>query len=161
RRLELMGADKEGNGQKALAIGPGQIDMPDKNPDKNKETTYPVHIRWGATLVSSKQRDRDKAFDVWTLTKDACFIDEEHKQELHAQRIQLWLHPNEPDKGGPQASGAPKQKMHKVEAFEKVFASVPELTVKQTDHLLITFRPEVGPGQQLPTVPTPPEEKRA
>src|SRR5205823_1976839 len=83
--LHLIGPDKNGQGQKAFAKGPGQIDMYDKT-----TKTYPTHALWKDSLISTKERDGDRIFDLLTLTGDASFIDELRKQELHAQRLYVW-----------------------------------------------------------------------
>ena len=78
---------------------------------------------------------------------------EEQKQELRGQKIQLWLEPNDPASGGPKSAGGPKQRIHKVEAFERVHAVSPEAIIKRADHLLIVFRPDLAAGSMLPEVP--------
>jgi hypothetical protein len=152
RELHLTANDKDGKGQAAYAKGPGVIDLADKSAKPN----YPTHITWKDTLVSVQERDGDKLYEKWTMTEDAVYVDEEQKQELRGQVIQLWLEPNDPARGGPKSSGGPKQRLHKVEAFERVFAMAQETTIKRADHLLMVFRPEVAAGAVLPSVPEPP-----
>jgi hypothetical protein len=167
RELHLTGADKDGKGQRAYAKGPaGKIDLADKK--NGPSTTFPVHITWQDTLVSTQERDGDKVYEMWTLTRDAAYIDEEQKQELRGQKIQLWLEPTDAARGGPKSSGGPKQKIHKVEAFDKVFANAQETKIKRANHLLIIFRPEIAAGSELPDLPAaaapapppPPAEKK-
>ena len=153
--LQLTGKDPFGNGQATYSRGPGRIDLTDRD-KPNAKTTFPVHILWKDTLVSTQERDGDKVFELWTITEDAHYVDEDQKQELHGDKIQLWLEPNDPAHGGPKASGGPKQRLHKVEAFGNVRAAAQETIVKHADHLLIVFRPEVAAGAELPTLPEPP-----
>src|SRR5262249_1768583 len=101
--LLLVGPDKNGNGQKAFAKGPGQIDLFDKTKAAQIRAegmalagAYTQHALWKDTLVSTKERDGDKVLDLLTLVGDASFIDEERKQELHAERIQVWTEPVNP-----------------------------------------------------------------
>ena len=133
RELHLIGADKSGNGQKAFAKGPGQIDLFDR-----ATKSYPTHALWRDSLVSTKERDGDKVFDLLTLAGDAAFIDEAHKQEMYAQRLQVWSEPLRPAESDTAksdelaASGAPRHKPHKIEAFERVSArQADEFIVKQ------------------------------
>ena len=88
RELHMIGADKHGKGQQAFANGPGQIDLFDK---ANSNRPYPQHAFWKDTLIVTKDRDGDKEYDLLTLTGDAAFVDDEQKQELSAQRLQVWL----------------------------------------------------------------------
>jgi hypothetical protein len=151
RELHLTGADKDGRGKRAYAKGPGKIDLA----DKAAKSAFPVHILWKDTLVSTEEREGGKVHEMWTLTQDAVYIDDEQKQELRGQTLQVWLEPNDPARGGPKAAGGPKQKLHKVEAFENVFAVSQDAIIKHADHLLIIFRPTVLPGSMLPDLPEP------
>ena len=98
-----------------------------------------------STLV--KDREGERIYDLLTLTVDAAFLDDEHDQELHAQRIQVWLEP--PDDGAaPDTSPAMKemapgpsgQRPHKLEAFEHVRTRSADLIVHDTDHLIVRFK---------------------
>jgi hypothetical protein len=142
RQLTLVSADQKGNGQQIEADGPGQVDLFDPN---NPTREYPTHAFWQDKLVSTKARDGDVVLDLLTFTDDAFFLDEEHDQELHGQKLQLWLEPSE----GPAAEQAkapegaasnPGQRLKKVEAFERVRARAPEMNIKDCEHLLIYFR---------------------
>jgi hypothetical protein len=151
RELHLTANDKDGKGQATYGKGPGQIDLA----DKSAKPKYPTHITWKDTLVSVQEREADKIYEKWTMTEDAVYIDEDQKQELRGQTIQLWLEPNDPARGGPKASGGPKQRLHKIEALERVYAMAQETTIRRADHLLIIFRPEAPAGIELP-LPEPP-----
>jgi hypothetical protein len=151
RELQLTGADKHGKGRQAYAKGPGQIDLADKSARPN----YPTHIRWKDKLVSVEERIDDKLYERWTITEDAVYIDEEQKQELRGQTIELLLEPNDPARGGPKAVGGPKQKVNRIEASRDVFAQAQDTTIKHADHLLIIFRPEIAAGAALPELPAP------
>jgi hypothetical protein len=150
RELHLIGADKYGNGQQAFAQGPGRIDLFDKS---NKHNPYPSHAVWRDSLISVKERDGDKVLDVLTLTGNASFIDDEHKQKLTGQRLQVWLEADAGDaanKRADAANNASKQKPSKIEAFEKVTAHSPEMIVHQAQHLEIRFKNQLGADAQLP-----------
>ena len=65
------------------------------------------------------------------VTPEASFVDEEHKQELHADRIEVLLQPTNAEDGTKQsAPGAPRQKPQKIDAFGHVQAFSPEFIVK-------------------------------
>lgn len=147
RELHIIGADKAGNGQQVFAKGPGQIDMWDKN---NKARPYPTHALWKDSLISVKEKVGDKLLDVLTLTGDAGFIDEEHRQELHGQRLQVWLETAGGAGKKREVQETAKQKLHKVEAWEKVSASSPEMIVRYTNHLVIRFKHEPAVDATLP-----------
>lgn len=152
RELHLIGADKSGNGQKAFARGPGQIDIFDK-----VTKTYPAHALWKDSLISTKERDGDRVFDLMTLTGDASFIDEARKQELHAQRLQVWSEEVRPAEGERvkanevAASGAARHRLHRVEGFENVRARQADaFVVKKADFLTIRFKHEPASIMTLP-----------
>ncbi len=153
RELHLTGADKDGNGKTAYAKGPGQIDLADKAAAKPK---HPTHITWKDTLVSTMERDGAKLYERWTVSGDAVYRDDDQHQELRGQTLQLWLDASDAAHGGPRATGGPKQRPHKIEAFDDVTARTPETLIKRADHLLIIFRPEVANGAMLPDLPVPP-----
>ena len=142
--LHLTGADKLGNGQKMVAKGAGHIHMFDgKNPQHPDHT----HIRWRDGLVSVKERDGNQLFDFITLTGDASFVDDETGQELHGQKLQVWVKQANPD--APRAAG-PRQQLHKVMAFDNVKARSAEVIIRHANRLLIAFLPEVSSGDRLP-----------
>ena len=84
----MFGPDKNGGGQHAFAKGHGKIDMLDKNleVDPKQKTNdskakaddgkppYTLHAIWKDNLISVKDRDGDKVYDLLTLTGDAAFI---------------------------------------------------------------------------------------
>ena len=156
RELHLIGADKQGNGQQAIAKGPGQIDLYDKS---NPNSTQPSHARWDDTLVAVKERDGDKLLDVLTLIGNASFVDQEHKQSLKGQRLQVWLFADtQPEefqkKREAKVADSSRQKIHKIEAFDQVSAKVPQTIIHQANHLAILVKNEPAVGSQLPdTVP--------
>jgi hypothetical protein len=145
RQLTLVSADQKGNGQQVEADGPGQVDLFDPN---NPNRKYPNHAFWQDKLVSAKARDGDRVLDLLTFTDDAFFLDEEHDQELHGQKLQLWLEPNdgsaEQAKAPEGAASNPGQRLQKVEAFERVRARAPEMNILDCEHLLIYFRNAVA-----------------
>jgi hypothetical protein len=167
RELTLVGADPKGNGQQALAKGPGQIDLFDRN---NPTEPYPLHAVWRDTLKVVKDREGDRIYDLLTLTGDAAFLDDEHNQELSAQRLQVWLEP--PDHAAPPmepqkltAVEVPRQRPHKLEAFEHVKTRSADLIIHDSEHLIVRFKdaptgeqklPEALPAITTTPAPTPP-----
>jgi lipopolysaccharide export system protein LptA len=142
RELSLTGADQKGNtGQQLEAQGPGQVDLFDCN-----KAAHLVHAFWQDMLVSTKARVGDRLLDLLTFTGDAVFLDEEHDQELHGQKLQVWLEPNEaPPPGAPprppeSAENNPGQRLQKVEAFDRVRARSPEMNIKDCEHLRVHFQ---------------------
>ena len=157
QELVLIGADKNGNGQMASAKGPGQFDMFDKSApeDAPESRKFPWKAVFKDSLTSTKDKVGNKEFDLLTLTGDAAIIDEEHKQALQAQRILIWLEPNEstakaepPQKDN--ASGAPQQKPSKLEAFGEVKMMSPDLNVQDAEHLKVYITEETAPENRLP-----------
>jgi lipopolysaccharide export system protein LptA len=132
-------------------MGPGQIDMADRTTDRKVVTPrYPVHITWNDTLVSTK----DGAFDLYTLTGGASFIDDDHKQQLHGKRLQVWLVPADagkssaaapatvaaPKQATPSALDPARQRPRRLEAFEHVRCFSPEMNVQEAEHLVVKFK---------------------
>jgi hypothetical protein len=153
RELHLFGADRNGEGQHGVATGPGQIDLLDTKNGTN--TVHQYHALWQDKLVVTKDREEAQVFDLLTFTGKAAFIDDEHHQEMHGDKLQVWLEP--PPREGPPpgpdnkkqpAPGAPQQRPHKVEAFDHVRVASPELNVQQCEHLIVRFKD--GPAGQLP-----------
>ncbi|MFO0965663.1 MAG: LptA/OstA family protein [Gemmataceae bacterium] len=162
QELHLIGADKKGMGQQAFAKGPGQLDLYDKN---NAKKEYPFHAFWKDSLIFVKDRDGEKVFDLITLTGDAVFLDEEHKQELQGQRLQVWLDSAAKTVA---AADAPKelgrQRPHKIDAFERVAMRSPEMIIDRCHHLIVRFQnqdtldarlPEALPAALPPAAPSP------
>jgi hypothetical protein len=163
--LHLFGPDKNGGGQHAFAKGPGKIDMLDKNLETEAKQKsgdakpksddarppYTLHAIWKDNLISVKDRDGDKVYDLLTLTGDAAFIDDEHKQSLQGQRLQVWFEQtNGPDGNKQKADGGSRQSPHKVEAFERVTVHSEEMQVERCHHLTIVFKEVVAKDDQLP-----------
>ncbi|GEM_PF-288806 len=179
--LHLFGPDKNGNGQHTFAKGPGKIDLLDKaldlgfanneaknndgkndqakdpdpkNADPNAKPRHTMHALWKDNLISTKDKDGDRVFDLLTLTGDAKFIDDEHKQSLAGQRLQVWFEPNNGPQGNKQeADGAARQKIHRVEAFERVTAQSPEMQIEKCHHLIVVFKEVAAIDDQLPGGP--------
>ena len=175
QELHLFGPDKNGNGQHAFAKGPGKIDLLDKaldlglqnndakgndpknmdpkdgEPKSNDKTRHTTHALFKDNLISTNDRDGDRVFDLLTLTGDAQFIDDEHQQSLCGQRLQVWFTPNNgPQENKQQADGAPRQKPHKVEAFERVTVQAPEMIIERCNHLIVVFKEMPASDAQLP-----------
>jgi hypothetical protein len=157
RELWLVGGKEKGGAQQATAMGPGRIDLADHG-SASSEPRYPVQIYWRDKLFSTK----DHQYDVFTLTKEARFVDQDHDQDLQAERIKVWLEPAErttPEKSGPPtkqltpaAKGAPRQRPHQVEAFDQVSLHSPEMNIQDTDHLTVMFSDSPLGKDDLPAV---------
>ncbi len=153
--LHLIGAHgKDGQGQEAHAKGPGRIDLFEKGNVKNP---WPVYVLFQDHMTSIKDREGEQFFDLLTFVGDAAFIDEERQQRLHGDQLQVWLQQNQasadvPTAPGAQGSTASKQKLHRVVAQGHVRAFTPEMNIRQTNRLTISFLPEVATGDKLPEV---------
>lgn len=131
--------------RKARVNGPGRIDMLDHATDK-----LTLHAVWKDELIFAKDND----FDCLTLIGDAVFLDDDHKQEIRAQRLKVWFKSAEGNK--PAASGPQRARPYRLEAVGNVTAQAPELLVQgPTEHLVIWFkdRPE------KPVLPPPTPER--
>jgi hypothetical protein len=157
--LILIGADKNGNGQSAIAKGPGQFDMFDKSApeDAPENRKFPWKAVFKDSLTSTKDRVGNKVLDLLTLTGDAAILDVELKQSLQAQRLLIWLEPDDQAQANPaptspeSTSSAPRQKPNKVEAFEQVKMFAPDMNIRKADHLKVYFTDELSPDNRLPT----------
>ncbi len=174
--LHLFGPDKNGNGQHTFAKGPGKIDLLARavqssfgDPDEPKDgdakpaqaekpmTTavkprHTMHALWKDNLIATKDRDGNRVFDLLTFTGDACFIDDDHQQSLHGQRLQVWLEQTSGPAGNKQqAGGGARQKPYKVEAFERVTVQSPEMQIDQCHHLIVRFKDEPARDDRLPS----------
>jgi lipopolysaccharide export system protein LptA len=164
--LWLLGSAQKGGPQRATARGPGRIDLADRNSidpaDPSHSTPrYPVHIFWKDMLVSAK----DGPYDLMTLTGEACFVDDDHSQELHGQRLQVWLEPADRTPPGPGSPPAARQATpaaaepgrphpHRLEAFDHVTARSPDLNLMEAEHLVVWFRDApVAQGELPATLP--------
>jgi lipopolysaccharide export system protein LptA len=140
--LVLTGIDKKET-QQAKARGPGKIDMLDRA--KGNRT---LHARWKDLLTYTKEGP----YDCLILTGDAVFEDEEHGQNLQAQKIKVWLEPV--DANNPGAKDQQQRlRPHHLEAYGQVRIESSDLqVVDPTDTLVIWFEdgPVIGP------VPFPP-----
>ena len=149
RELRLVEVD---GAQQATGIGPGRIELF----DKNAKTPRPVTALWRDTLVSNK----DGGFDCLTLTGDAVFDDVEHDQKLRADSLKVWLQPNEHANANAQDGASPQQRVkpHHVEAKGHVTTESSELRIEDspnhpTEFLVIWFK-DALPGQ-LPEIAAP------
>ena len=94
KEIQLIGADLKGIGQLMTARGNVQVDLYDQSNEKNH---YPVHAICKDLLTATKDKQGDQIYDLLILTEDASFIDDEHAQELHGQRLKLgWSRPTRP-----------------------------------------------------------------
>ncbi len=137
RELRLR-TDPSGQLQQARAKGPGRVELLNRT-----NGTRPLEARWKDELVSSKEG----AYDLLTLTGEAAFEDKEHGQRIEANRLQVWLEPAERTRApGEEARPLP----HRLEAFEHVSATAPEMHVHDTDRLIVWFRDVAPTAGQLP-----------
>ncbi len=157
--LWLLGSGQKGSPQKARARGPGKIWLADHDAATARETPhYPYAVTWKDMLTSAK----DGVYDLLTLTGDAYFIDYDHDQQLHGERLLVWLEPPEKADGAPRPADdaarpgagpaeAPRQRPHRLEAYRHVTAHSPDMNITETEHLSVFFH-EVKPadGPRLP-----------
>ena len=177
--LHLFGPDKNGNGQHTFAKGPGKIDLLSKAVDlglaeatkdgdgkdakpmnPRRRQAAPHHARPVERQPHLDQGpDGDRIFDLLTFTGDAVFIDDEHKQSLSGQRLQVWLEQTNGPAGSSSSPAArARQKPHKVEAFERVTVQSPEMQIEKCHHLMVVFKEEPAKDDFLPnpgTLPMP------
>jgi hypothetical protein len=158
RELWLIGSAQKGGPQYATAQGPGRIDLADTNNSNPNDPRFPVTVKWGDKLTSTK----DGPYDLLTLTGGAEFVDTDHHQCLRGKRLQVWLEPAAPPtpaKGtAPPArqttpatnKDAPKQRPHRLEADQDVSCESPETNIPKTDHLTVWFHDLPTPVGQLP-----------
>jgi hypothetical protein len=162
RELWIQSSLQPGGPTLTTARGPGQIDMVDRNVDhKVAPPRYPVHITWNDTLIATK----DDGYDLYTLTGGASFIDDDHKQQLHGKKLQVWLVPadaSHPAESAKTVAGTPKQatsagpdparqRPRRLEAFEHVRCYSPEMNVQEAEHLVVKFKDAPPAKGVLPT----------
>ncbi len=147
--LHLFSANRFGEGQKALAKGPGQIDLLDtKNLEKE---SFPTHLLWRDTLDVAKAKEGGQVFDLMTVVGEASFIDDVQKQELHGEKILVWILQMQESEKKPEAVGG-KTELHRVLAMDRVRASSPDFIIRQTDKFTMVFLPEAPRDARLPDV---------
>lgn len=146
RELHLVADNSKGEGQHAIAKGPGQIDLIDHNsPSKPKEHQY--HAVWRDRLIVTRDKEGDRFLDRLTFLGEAAFIDDLHKQRLQGDKLDVWVEPaereglNDPGRAGKQrAAEAPRQQPQKLEALGKVKVNSPDLIVHDCQHLVVRFK---------------------
>ena len=149
KQMDLYSANRAGDGQKAVAQGPGQIDLLDsKNPGK---PSWPTHVLWNDILTVVREKEGTEVFDIMTVTGDASFIDDEQKQELHAEKIMVWIQQLQEGAKKLDAAGGPRQELRRVEAERRVRAKSPQFVIRQADEFTISFLPKAPPGIRLPS----------
>jgi len=149
KELHLHAANRAGEGQKAWARGPGQIDLLDAK--QAQKQSFPTHLLWRDTLSVTKEKEGNQVFDLMTVIGEASFIDDKQKQELHGEKIMVWLRQTQDIAAQAQASGgSTKQELHKVYAQDRVRAMSPEFIIRQTNRLTMSFFPEVARNDRLP-----------
>src|SRR5206468_918782 len=119
--LHLFGENRFGEGRKAWAKGPGQIDLLDaKNIEKN---AFPTHLKWLDTLTIVKIKEGGQVYDVMTVVGEASYTDDVQKQELHGDTIVGWVHQMQESENRPDAVGGGKQELRRVVAQGRVRAN--------------------------------------
>ena len=152
KELHLFAANRAGEGQHALAIGPGQVDLLDaKSPAK--EASFPTHILFRDQLTVVKEKEGGQVFDLMTVLGEASFIDDKQKQELHGDKILVWILQTQESAKKTQASGGSRQELHRVLALGRVRAMTPEVVIPRANSLIMAFLPEVAQGGRLPELP--------
>src|SRR5262249_14532556 len=125
--------------QQATVRGHGRIDLLDQKTGK-----CPLHASWKESFATS----RDEPLDVLTLVGNAKMIDDEHKQVLAGDRLQIWLQPgDEKGENDPQLNKSQGRRVHHLVATDHVFAQSPDMKIHQSKHLVVHFK----------DVPTPPD----
>jgi lipopolysaccharide export system protein LptA len=132
----------EKDSQQVQAKGRGHVALLDKATAKRNHFAY-----WRDEAYFIKEAD----FDCLTLTGEARFEDKENNQQLGADRLKVWLEPQDKDQDKapqPAAANSDRQRMrpHHLEGTGHVFAVSPDLRiVAPTEHLMVWFR-DVLPG---------------
>lgn len=156
-QLEIEGTGDKEN-QQARIIGPGTIDWLDS---ATKERTQRARFR--DKLVSAKEG----AFDVLTLTGDAAFEELEPgqqlqpgqspklKQRLQAQRLKVWLTPGPASNGTEPANDDNHRRPHHLEAVGQVNTQSPDMTVHDTERLVIWFRDAQSDNEKAASTASP------
>jgi lipopolysaccharide export system protein LptA len=158
--LLLYGAEAQ-EGRHAEAHGAGYLRLLDRAGTKRT-----VEARWKELMVYRQE----PAHDLVTLTGDGVFEDRENNQFLRADLLKLWLEPApKPAPGSapakPPAAGEQEEprKIHpqRLEATGRVVARSPDLTVHDTEQLVLLFKdappgPPTKPGTPAPPQPTGP-----
>src|SRR5262249_26890125 len=99
--------------QQATVRGHGRIDLLDQKTGK-----CPLHASWKESFATS----RDEPLDVLTLVGNAKMIDDEHKQVLAGDRLQIWLQPgDEKGENDPQLNKSQGRRVHHLVATDHVF----------------------------------------
>jgi lipopolysaccharide export system protein LptA len=125
----------EKDSQQVQAKGRGHVALLDKATAKRNHYAF-----WRDEAYFIKEAD----FDCLTLTGEARFEDRENNQQLGADRLKVWLQPQDQDKAPqPAAPNNERQRMrpHHLEGTGHVFAVSPDLRiVAPTEHLMVWFR---------------------
>lgn len=152
KELHLHAANRAGEGQKVWARGPGQIDLIDgKNPQK---PSWPTHVLWNDNLTIVREKEGGQVFDLLTVAGDASFIDDQQKQELHGEKIHVWILQTQESAKKAQAVGTSRQELHRVLAVDRVRATSPEFVIRQANRLYMVFLPQMPEGERLPDTTT-------
>jgi lipopolysaccharide export system protein LptA len=158
--LVLYGAESK-EGQQAQARGAGYFRLRDQTGAEPRT----VEARWRELMVYRKDNGRD----LLTLTREAVFEDRANGQALRADQIKLLLAPD-PKAADPKAAAAAKPPAkpeaataarplpQRLEALGHVTARSPELTVHDTEQLVLLFTdaPPPRPGTTPARAAAPP-----
>ncbi len=157
KELHIVGANAEGKGKQAFAKGPGVLDLFDK---KDPARPYLHHLFWDDYLTSTEDAIDDKLFEKIILVGDAAFHDDDKQNQLHSQRLEIWLEQVGAFKENKdKAKNATRHRIHKVEAFDNVTFKGPELLVNKSNRLTLVFKEMSAVGvtipDSIPRTPTP------
>jgi lipopolysaccharide export system protein LptA len=152
-KLVLHGSDAK-QGQHAEAIGAGYFRLLDRSGSQRT-----VHARWKDRLDYRK----DTGGDLLTLIGEAIFEDTAGGQSLCADTLKLLLASEDKSVAKPQVANAPppRPKPQRLEAYGHVLARAPDLTIHETDELIVHFKevvaaPTSGAAASAPTPGAPP-----
>lgn len=124
--------------QKAVAKGPGWIDII----EKDKKDQKPVRASWKDQLISNREGN----MDVLTLIGEAKFLDPAHDQKLSADTLKVWLRtpPAPPIDKNKTADATPQpsmgKRLHRVEALGNVSADAKDLIIRESGRLAVWFK---------------------
>lgn len=148
QELHLFAANRFGEGQRGFAKGPGVIDILDGNdPKKN---SFPTHVHFRDSLTVVKAQEGGEVFDLMTVVGEASFIDDQQKQELHGDKICVWVRKVQESAKKSDAVGGARQELHRVLAQGRVRATSPEFIVRKSDELTMVFQDGTPRGAVLP-----------
>lgn len=140
--LVMLAADGK-TGAEAYALGAGWF----KGQPGAGGEARPISARWQDRMHYRK----DGETELLTLAGAAMVEDPDRKQTLSGEQIKLTL---APDPNAKSAPGTPKVKPRRLEVSGRVAARGPDLTVQDTDQLVVLFT-DAPPKPAGPATPAP------